>query len=71
MDPRRPVSWLGVQCFGLAWRTHGVIGWHISFAGAIAHHVPVNISPAIGVDCGIVNTLAAVDHGVGVDPRVP
>jgi putative transposase len=32
-------------------------GWHISFACAIEHEVPINICPAVGVDRGIVNTL--------------
>lgn len=30
------------------------IGWHMRFACAIEHQVPVSISPAVGVDCGIV-----------------
>jgi putative transposase len=33
-------------------------GWHISFALAIEHDAPANISPAVGVDRGVANTLA-------------
>jgi len=38
--------------------TLDALGWHISFACEIAHIVPANICPAIGIDRGVANTLA-------------
>lgn len=33
------------------------LGWHVSFACEIAHTVPANIAPAVGIDRGVANTL--------------
>ena len=38
--------------------TGGADGWHISFACQIEHEAPQNFHPAVGIDRGVVNTLA-------------
>ena len=38
--------------------TLDALGWHISFVREIAHIVPVNIFPSVGIDRGVANTLA-------------
>lgn len=38
--------------------TLDALGWHISFACEIEHEAPANISPSVGIDRGVANTLA-------------
>lgn len=38
--------------------SHDALGWHISFVCEIEHEAPINISPAVGIDRGVANTLA-------------
>lgn len=38
--------------------SHDALGWHVAFACEIEHQAPENISPSVGIDRGIANTLA-------------
>ena len=49
--------------------TLDALGWHISFVREIAHIVPVNICPSVGIDRGVANTLALsanVDYALDI-----
>lgn len=41
--------------------THDVLGWHVSFLTEMEHEAPQNFGPAVGIDRGVVHTLALSD----------
>lgn len=40
---------------------HGALGWHVTFNTEAEHETPVNSGPAVGVDRGVIRTLALSD----------
>jgi len=49
--------------------THDALGWHVVFSTEVEHEAPDNFGPAIGVDRGVVHTLALSDGTFRDMPR--